>query len=108
MTSYPSGWTNARLSDICAVNPRVDKTSLDPESVVSFVPMSAVEPGTGKIDVSETRVFETVRKGYTPFRTGDILFAKITPCMENGKMAVVPDMSDTYGFGSTEFSRVET
>ena len=103
MTEFPRGWTSARLSEICAINPRIDKTALDPASVVSFVPMPAVEAETGKIDVSETRNFETVRKGYTPFQKGDVLFAKITPCMENGKMAIVPDLASTYGFGSTEF-----
>ena len=103
MTELPGGWASARLSEICAINPRVDKSALDPASVVSFVPMPAVEAETGKIDVSETRSFDTVRKGYTPFQKGDVLFAKITPCMENGKMAIVPHLANTYGFGSTEF-----
>ena len=103
MTELPGGWASARLSEICAINPRVDKSALDPASVVSFVPMPAVEAETGKIDVSETRNFETVRKGYTPFRKGDVLFAKITPCMENGKMGIVPNLANTFGFGSTEF-----
>ena len=103
MTELPGGWTSARLSEICAINPRVDKAAFDPASVVTFVPMPAVEAGTGKIDVSETRSVQAVRKGYTPFRKDDILFAKITPCMENGKMAVVPDLASNYGFGSTEF-----
>ncbi|MCY3818520.1 MAG: restriction endonuclease subunit S [Gammaproteobacteria bacterium] len=103
MTDWPPGWASAPLREICAINPRVDKNSIDTESVVSFVPMPAVEAGTGKIDVSETRSFGAVRKGYTPFRKGDILFAKITPCMENGKMAVVPDLVSEHGFGSTEF-----
>ncbi len=103
MTELPGGWASARLSEICSINPRVDKSALDPASVVSFVPMSAVEAETGKIDVSETRNFETVLKGYTPFRKGDVLFAKITPCMENGKMAIIPNLANTYGFGSTEF-----
>ena len=103
MMELPGGWASARLSEICVINPRVDKSALDPASVVSFVPMPAVEAETGKIDVSETRNFKTVRKGYTPFRKGDVLFAKITPCMENGKMAIVPNLANTYGFGSTEF-----
>ena len=103
MTELPKGWTSARLSEVCAINPRVDKTALNPASVVSFVPMPAVEAETGKIDVSETRNFETVRKGYTPFRKDDVLFAKITPCMENGKMAIVPSLASPCGFGSTEF-----
>ena len=103
MTDCPPGWANVPLHEICAINPRVDKNTIDIESVVSFVPMSAVEAETGKIDVSETRSFGAVRKGYTPFRKGDVLFAKITPCMDNGKMAVVPDLVSEYGFGSTEF-----
>ena len=103
MTELPGGWGSALLSEICAINPRVDKSALDPAGIVSFVPMPAVEAETGKIDVSETRNFEAVRKGYTPFRKGDVLFAKITPCMENGKMAIVPNLESKYGFGSTEF-----
>ena len=103
MTDCPRGWAHTTLREICAINPRVDKSVIDPQDVVSFVPMPAVEAGNGKIDVSETRSFDAVRKGYTPFRKGDVLFAKITPCMENGKMAVVPDLASEYGFGSTEF-----
>jgi len=71
--------------------------------VVSFVPMPAVEGETGIIDVSATRKFGEVKKGYTPFREGDVLFAKITPCMENGKMAVVHALHNGLGFGTTEF-----
>ena len=103
MTDCPPGWGNVPLHEICAINPRVDKNTIDTETVVSFVPMPAVVAETGKIDVSETRSFGAVRKGYTPFRKGDVLFAKITPCMENGKMAIVPDLVSEYGFGSTEF-----
>ena len=103
MTELPSGWVNTRLRQVCAINPRVNKNSIDSASVVSFVPMSAVEAETGKIDVSETRMFGDVRKGYRPFRAGDVLFAKITPCMENGKIGIVPDLVSEYGFGSTEF-----
>lgn len=103
MTDQPSGWALARLSEICEINPRVDKSAFDPDTVVSFVAMPAVEAETGKIDVSETRTFSQVKQGYTPFKKDDVLFAKITPCMENGKMAIVPEMVGEYGFGSTEF-----
>ena len=63
MTELPGGWASARLSEMCAINPRVDKFALDPAGLVSFVPMPAVEAETGKIDVSETRNFEAVLKG---------------------------------------------
>ena len=65
--------------------------------------MIRVEAGTGTIDVSETRSLAEVKTGYTSFLEGDVLFAKITPCMENGKMAIVPPLKYDPGFGSTEF-----
>lgn len=65
--------------------------------------MGAVEAENGHIDVSAMRPYSEVRKGYTAFVPGDVLFAKITPCMENGKMAVVPDLPNSVGCGSTEF-----
>ena len=65
--------------------------------------MPAVGAGDGSIRVEETRPAREVKKGFTGFLEGDVLFAKITPCMENGKMAVVPKLVNGYGFGSTEF-----
>ena len=103
MTDLPRGWAMGRLAEVCEINPRVDKSAIEPDTVVSFVAMPAVEAETGKIDVSETRTFAQVKQGYTPFKKGDVLFAKITPCMENGKMAIVPAMVSEHGFGSTEF-----
>ncbi|MCR9184728.1 MAG: restriction endonuclease subunit S [Halieaceae bacterium] len=103
MMDLPSGWAITRLSEICEINPRIDKTTMEPDTVVSFVAMPAVEAESGRIDVSETRTFFQVKQGYTPFKKGDVLFAKITPCMENGKMAIVPEMVSEHGFGSTEF-----
>ena len=72
------------------------------------MPMPAVEAKSGEIDVSKIRRFIEVKKGYTPFQKNDVLFAKITPCMENGKMAVVPELQNNLGFGSTEFHVLRT
>lgn len=99
----PAGWETAELSEVCLVNPTINKSSIADDLAVSFVPMPAVEAESGGIDVSAMRKFGEVKKGYTPFREGDVLFAKITPCMENGKMAVVPALHNGLGFGSTEF-----
>ena len=103
MTDLPGGWANTTLSAICAINPRVNKSAVADDGIVAFVPMSSVKAETGRIDLSLTRPFGTVRQGYTSFTEGDVLFAKITPCMENGKMAIVPEMISEHGFGSTEF-----
>jgi type I restriction enzyme S subunit len=93
-----------RLGDVAQINPRFDKSSLADDTLVSFVPMAAVGAADGKIDTSTARPFVEVKKGsYTPFRDGDVLFAKVTPCMENGKMAVARDLKNGVGFGSSEF-----
>ena len=65
--------------------------------------MKNVEELTGNINLSETREYSEVRKGYTYFQDGDIIFAKITPCMENGKTAIAAGLKNRVGFGSTEF-----
>ena len=91
------------LSQAVEVNPKIDRSSLSDDLDVSFVPMAAVEALSGGIDVSTVRKYAEVKKGYTHFRDGDILFAKVTPCMENGKMAIARKLVNGVGFGSTEF-----
>ena len=102
-THLPVGWSIAKISEIAEVNPRLKVPAHEASSTVSFVPMTAVEAETGAIDLSRTRHLSDVRKGYHYFRARDVLFAKITPCMENGKMVVVPRLEHGIGFGSTEF-----
>ncbi|MEM9590885.1 MAG: restriction endonuclease subunit S [Pseudomonadota bacterium] len=92
-----------RIADVVQINPDINKSALGDDDLLPFVPMPAVEAETGQIDTSERRAFARVKSGFTSFATGDILFAKITPCMENGKMAIVPELAEGVGFGSTEF-----
>lgn len=96
-------WRTVPLSEIADINPRLGKTAFRDEEQFSFVPMASVGAADGSIDVSAKRPYADVKKGFTPFQSGDVLFAKITPCMENGKMAVVPHLENQFGFGSTEF-----
>lgn len=65
--------------------------------------MQAISETLGIIDKAEVRPYEKVAKGYTYFETGDVLFAKITPCMQNGKHAIAENLIDGMGFGTTEF-----
>lgn len=102
LVDFPTGWTMVRLSDIVSINPALT-AHLDDDLEVSFVPMKAVEAMSGRVDLSETRRAREVRKGYTSFYSGDVLWAKITPCMENGKVAVIRNLKNDVGFGSTEF-----
>lgn len=103
-SKLPDSWASVSISTIAEVNPK--SFCLLPQAVrfpVHFVPMSAVTEEYGGMDVSVKRKLGEVQKGYTSFVEGDVLFAKITPCMENGKLAVVPQLSEHLGFGSTEF-----
>jgi type I restriction enzyme S subunit len=102
---FPKGWIITPLNEIAKINPRtLDKPLQNLEKLqVSFIPMKNVEEESGKIDLSIKRKYDEVKKGYTPFTDGDILFAKITPCMENGKIAIANNLENGIGFGSTEF-----
>jgi type I restriction enzyme S subunit len=88
--------------DVSVINPRVDIRLIDNSDLVSFVPMEAVEEGMNKVRLVDRPLAE-VRKGYTAFEDGDLLWAKITPCMQNGKSAIVHGLTSGTGFGSTEF-----
>ncbi len=99
----PPGWTDAALEELVHINPPGSSMAVPDEQHVSFVPMAAVEALSGRIDTSGTRAFGEVKKGFTRFLNGDVLFAKITPCMENGKIAVARGLRGGVGCGSTEF-----
>ena len=88
------------LGDVCEINPS-KKLALSNDTEISFIPMEAISID-GHIDVSRSIPVEKV-KNYTVFREGDILFAKITPCMENGKGAIAVGLRNSCGAGSTEF-----
>ena len=68
---------------------------------ITFLPMECISDISGT--VIEKRIIDSKTKGYTKFKDNDVIFAKITPCMQNGKCAVVQDLLHGYGMGSTEF-----
>lgn len=102
-TRLPRGWTRALLTEVAEINPPNPEVRPDDDTAVSFIPMAAVQVMAGGIDTSETRPWREVRKGYKRFQDGDVLFAKITPCMENGKLVVATGLHNGVGAGSTEF-----
>ena len=100
-----SKWRIASIREVAEVNPGRNSglRGLDDSTEVTFVPMAAVDDVSGTIARPETRTYGEVRKGFTPFEDNDVIFAKITPCMQNGKAAVARGLSSGLGFGSTEF-----
>ena len=98
----PKGWEVKKLGEVCLINPKKSEVKSKKNLFVTFLPMSSVSE-KGNIDTSETRKMDSVYKGFTYFKENDILFAKITPCMENGKGCIAKNLKNGIGFGSTEF-----
>ncbi|MCB1552881.1 MAG: restriction endonuclease subunit S [Xanthomonadales bacterium] len=90
------------LEHYAELNPTAGEVDRESLQQVAFVPMAAVSEG-GRLEVHETRPISEVAKGYTNFARGDVIVAKITPCMENGKAAHLSNLATEVGFGSTEF-----
>ena len=91
-----------KLGECCILNPRRPNIALCDTDKVSFVPMSAVSEDGYLIDLIDEE-YGKVKKGFTYFENNDVLFAKITPCMENGKGAIAHGLTNGVGMGSTEF-----
>ena len=98
----PAHWNLTRLRFIAQFNPsKSEIRSLPPETEVSFLPMDAIGDD-GSLRLDATRPLSAVEQGYTYFRDGDLLIAKITPCFENGKGALAAGLLGGIGFGTTE------
>ncbi len=99
----PEGWEWRTLAEVCEINPRRPPIQRDDDAPTSFVPMAAVDEVAGRFAEVQVRLYREVKRGYTYFEENDVVFAKITPCMENGKAAIAQDLLDGFGFGTTEF-----
>ncbi|EGC9956810.1 N-6 DNA methylase [Campylobacter coli] len=105
LISPKDGWKRISLKNeqYIELNPSKKEISkLDENMLVSFIEMASVSD-KGYIQSKIDRSLNEVRKGYTYFIENDILIAKITPCMENGKCAIAKNLTNNIGFGSTEF-----
>ena len=91
-----------KLGECCSINPRRPNITFHDTDKVSFVPMSAVSEDGHLLDMLNEE-YGKVKKGFTYFENNDVLFAKITPCMENGKGTIAHGLTNGIGMGSTEF-----
>ena len=97
-------WHKEKLKSVCDINPKKEDVSgYDDNMEVSFFPMASLDERVGAITDPQIRPLKEVKKGFTNFREGDVVFAKITPCMENGKSAVIGELMNDIGYGTTEF-----
>lgn len=99
---YSNGDKN--LKDLCTPNPKKSEVKdFDNEMSVSFLPMKDLKEHDIDFEITEERKLGEVYKGYTYFRDGDVILAKVTPCFENGKAGVAKNLTNGIGFGSSEY-----
>ena len=97
----PKDWSIKRLKFIADVNPP-RLAGMDDKTLCVFIPMEAMN-SDGTFDQSSRRPVVELKTGFTCFSKDDVIFAKITPCFENGKGALLAELASDVGFGSTEF-----
>jgi type I restriction enzyme, S subunit len=95
----PEGWEWSRLAEIGIVNPTND---VGDDVEASFIPMALISEKYGKALFSETKIWSEIKKGFTHFAENDVVLAKITPCFQNGKSAVMRGLKNGVGAGTTE------
>ena len=92
---------NLPLTDYVYVNPSTTFADKKVKSI-SFLPMECISDDFGEVKELYKGSIQKSR-GYTKFKDGDLLWSKITPCMQNGKSAIVENLENGYGYGSTEY-----
>ena len=97
----PEHWEVKRLRFTVNLNPVKSELDIPEDTLVSFIPMEAVNFDKN-LTLTEERNLDEVYKGYTYFKNGDVVLAKITPCFENGKSAIAQNLKNGIAFGTTE------
>lgn len=95
----PASWRWTRLLDIGEISPRNDAPD---ETAASFIPMSGFSEFHKGALTPVAGTWGAIKKAFTHFRNGDVGVAKITPCFENGKAAVIEGLEHSIGAGTTE------
>ena len=97
-------WPMSQLSEVCTVDPpKSEVAHMDGTSEVSFVPMADMGENAMYFEVQHTKRLQDVGDSYTYFKDDDVLIAKVTPCLENGKAGIAKQLHSGIGFGSSEF-----
>ena len=99
--NVPSNWVVCKVKDVFRINP---KTKADDGMEAGFVPMSNIQDSYNNNFSYELRTWGNIKKGYTHFENGDIVVAKISPCLENRKSAIMVGLPNGIGAGTTELN----
>lgn len=99
----PAHWDVKAIKRICKINPSSKPNGLSKDDLIEFLPMENIDETIGKIRKYNYAPLKNVCQGYTSFKSEDVIFAKITPCMENGNCVIVEKLTHNICYGSTEF-----
>lgn len=99
LQKVPVGWTNSKIKYCAIFSPLCNTSHLKENSIVSFTPMECIKNGYFE---NREAVFASMSSSYMQYQEGDIVFAKVTPCFENGNIAIMQGLSSEFGFGSSE------
>lgn len=95
----PAEWRISRIKYVSIFEPSCDFRKLTPETIITYSPMECIKNGTFE---RRTSLYGNLAHTLTPFQNGDIVMAKVTPCFENGNIAIMNDLQSGYGLGSSE------
>ena len=95
----PKHWKRSKIKYCASFMPPCDMSSLDEESKVTFTPMECVKNGFFE---NRESTLKSIKGSYTQYQDGDIVFAKVTPCFENGNISIMRNLYSGFGFGSSE------
>ena len=97
--NLPDGWMSCRVDDAFSINPKIQGKD---EDDCAFIPMMLIEDGYSNSFKYDVRKWYEIKSGYSRFADGDIVVAKISPCLENRKSAIMHNLPGGYGAGTTE------
>lgn len=95
----PSKWTVSKIKYVSLFQPSCQLHGITTQSIVTYTPMECVKNGYA---INRTAEYGSIPSSLTSFEEGDIVMAKVTPCFENGNIAVMSELSSGIGFGSSE------
>lgn len=104
---FSKKYINKKLNSVVYVNPKTNINNLSIDQDMSFIPMECISDVYGEVKEKKIGKKES-SKGYTKFQNRDLIWARITPCMQNGKSAIVDDLLNGFGYGSTEYHVIRT
>ena len=95
----PADWELSKIKYVADFQPSCDTSKLTDESEITYTPMECIKNG---YFINNTALYGSVAASLTPYNDGDIVVAKVTPCFENGNIAVMENLASGFGLGSSE------